>query len=126
MALSRAPAPAAAAFEQRVLSAFGKLDDGDTRTAGLAELEEIMRRAEPSNSNGSNQGVGSVGGTLGALLKLLSDANVERRKPAGRAALMRFVALAAAKQVCACALVPSQLGVSGCCVFVRFYSAKWI
>ncbi len=101
MALSRAPAPAAAAFEQRVLSAFGKLDDGDTRTAGLAELEEIMRKAEPSNSNnGSNNGIGSVGGTLGALLKLLSDANVERRKPAGRAALMRFVALAATKQVC--------------------------
>jgi hypothetical protein len=98
MALSRAPAPAAAAFEQRVLSAFGKLDDGDTRTAGLGELEDMMRKAEPSNSNNSNGSIGSVGGTLGAFLKLLSDANVERRKPAGRAALMRFVALVATKQ----------------------------
>ena len=124
---SRAPAaaPAAVVFEQRIMHAFMKLDDTDTRNAvrwrverilpdlrvwayvqfetdfvyephtphpmsfhsnsnqGLADLEDALRKAEPH--------------TLQHLLKLLSDANIDRRKPAGRAALMRFIALASSK-----------------------------
>jgi citrate lyase beta subunit len=60
---------------------------------GLADLEDAVRKAEPA--------------ALQHLLKLFSDANIDRRKPAGRAALMRFISLIATKHVPNC-----------CCLFL--------
>jgi hypothetical protein len=64
-------------LETKYLTAFSKTDDPDTRQVALTDLEALVRQLEEK--------------TIGVFLKVFSDVHLERRKPAGKAALMRFL-----------------------------------
>ena len=78
--MSLVPRLAARAQLPVSLVSFSKADDPDTRQVALTDLETLVRALDEK--------------TLPVFLKVFSDVHLERRKPAGKAALMRFVGTA--------------------------------
>jgi hypothetical protein len=64
---------------------FSKTDDPDTRQVALTDLEALVRTLDDR--------------TMPVFLKVFSDVHIERRKPAGKAAIMRFLCTATSVQV---------------------------